>query len=304
MKKQDGFILLMVIAVLTAASAALAIASLSARLGAKEVSVSIDLAQSRAAGDAVLARAVLALNDTAPLYADGRPYHFSIHGINLTYWLVDTRGLIDLNGAKGKLLTDFFMDLGLSAPDAESMADATLDWRDKNDKARPRGAEARAYQNAGLPGPGNRRFVDVSELRGVLGMTAALYQAAAPYLTAGPGNRKPDPLTAPAPVLALLSLSAPKRDEILERRRNASTPLSRDAFTDTKEKSDADKNKPPEGRYLLMVEAELPSGTKQAMRLDFSTGPRPGEYAILSIRTLPFGEAAKIYETRAKDVNF
>ncbi|MDQ7017830.1 MAG: type II secretion system protein GspK [Robiginitomaculum sp.] len=304
MKKQDGFILLMVIAVLTAASAALAIASLSARLGAKEVGVTIDLAQARAASEAVLARSVLELNGTSPLYADGRPYHFAIHGINLTYWLVDTRGLIDLNGAKEKLLTAFFMQLGLNTPDAESMADTIADWRDKNDQERPRGAEARAYQNAGLPGPGNRRFIDVSELRGVLGMTAALYQAAAPYLTAGPGNSEPDPLSAPEPVLALLSLSATERDEILNRRRNASTPLSRDAFTDTKEKANADKAKTPEGRYLLMVEAELPSGTKQAMRLVFSTGPRPGEYAILSRRTLPFGEAAKIYETRAKDVNF
>ncbi len=304
MKKQDGFILLMVIAVLTAASAALAIASLSARLGAKEVGVTIDLAQARAASEAVLARSVLELNDASPLYADGRPYHFAIHGINLTYWLVDTRGLIDLNGAKKKLLTAFFMQLGLNAPDAESMADTIADWRDKNDKERPRGAEARAYQNAGLPGPGNRRFIDVSELRGVLGMTAELYQAAAPFLTAGPGNSEPDPLSAPEPVLALLPLSAAERDEILDRRRNASTPLSPDSFADTKEKADADKPKTPEGRYLLMVEAELPSGTKQAMRLVFSTGPRPGEYAILSRRTLPFGEAAQIYETRAKDVNF
>ncbi|PHS24166.1 MAG: hypothetical protein COA85_08690 [Robiginitomaculum sp.] len=304
MKKQDGFILLMVIAVLTAASAALAIASLSARLGAKEVSVSIDLAQARAASNAVLARSVLELNDATPLYADGRPYHFSIHGIDLTYWLVDTRGLIDLNGAKGKLLSDFFMHLGLSSPDAQSLADATIDWRDKDDRERPRGAEARAYQNADLPVPGNRKFMDVSEWRGVLGMNAKLYQAAAPYLTAGPGNSDPDPLSAPEPVLALLSLSAAKRDEILDRRRNASTPVSLNEFTDAKEKTDAKKTRIPEGRYLLMVEAELPSGTKQAMRLVFSTGPRPGEYAILSRRTLPFGKTAQIYETRAKDVNF
>ncbi|PHS23610.1 MAG: hypothetical protein COA84_10830 [Robiginitomaculum sp.] len=300
MNTQKGFILLMVIAVLTAASAALAIASFSARLGAKEVGVTIDLARAQSAADAVLARAALGLGEQKALYADGRPYKFIIDDVQMTYRLVNNRGLIDLNGAKGKLLTAFFIRLDLSRSDAEDMAAAILDWRDKNDRARQNGAESRAYQNAGLPPPGNRRFYDVSEMRGVLGMSAALYQAAAPYLTAGPGQSEPDPATAPALVLSLLDLSTAQRNEILDRRREGSAP----ALTQNSKPKKTEKQGKNQGSYRLLVESELPSGTKQAVQLVFSTGPRPGEYAILSRRTVPIGQGAQIYETKARDVNY
>lgn len=304
MKRQDGFILLMVVAVLTVASAALAIASLSVRLGAKDVGVTIDLAQTRAAANAVLARTVLGLEEEVPIYADGRPYTFAINDVDITYWLVDTRGLIDLNGADETLLASFFQALGQSIPDADSLAAAIADWRDADNEERTKGAEERDYENAGLPKPGNRAFVDVSEVRGVLGMNAALYKAAAPYLTAGSGIKKPDPLTAPELILDLLPLSPTERNEILDQRRDGGAPPSLDG-TEEKTKTDAPKTDPaPSGKFLILVEAELPSGTRQALRIVFATGPRPGEYAILSRRTLPFGEATKLYGSRADNVSF
>jgi len=300
MNNQKGFILLMVIAVLTAASAALAIASFSARLGAKEVGVTIDLARAQSAADAVLARAALGLGEQQALYADGRPYNFIIDDVRVTYRLVSHRGLIDLNGANEKLLTTFFIRLDLSRSDAQDMAARILDWRDKDDRAREGGAESRDYQNAGLPPPGNRKFLDVSEMRGVRGMTAALYQTAAPFLTAGPGHSEPDPATAPELVLSLLDLSAAQRNEILDRRREDVAP----ALAKKTEPKKAEKQGKIQGSYRLLVESALPGGTKQAVQLVFSTGPRPGEYAILSRRTVPIGQSAQIYETKAEDVSY
>jgi general secretion pathway protein K len=304
MKRQDGFILLMVIAVLTAASAALAIASFSARLGAKDVSVTIDLAKSRAASEAVLARTVLGLTENTPLYADGRPYRFAIDGMRLTYWLIDTRGLIDLNGADEELFAAFFSQLGLSDPDAEALGAAIADWRDKDDEARPRGAEARAYQNAGLPDPANRPFITVSEMRGVLGMNAELYRQAAPFFTAGKGQKTPDPLTAPAQILDILSISPAERSDILQSRINAGTPPTLDKPETGSKKPQKEKQQTQIIIYRLLIENDLPSGVQQSERLEFSTGPSPGEYAIVSRRTQPFGSAAKLYGPKADHVTF
>ncbi len=304
MKQENGFILLAVIAVLIAASAALVIASLSARLGAKEIGISVDLAQARSASEATLARAVLGLGETTPLYADGRPYEFAINDVYLEYWLIDTKGLIDLNGAGETLLSDFLVQLGQSGPDASALAAAIVDWRDTDDKARTGGAEEREYQNAGLPKPGNRVFFDVSEVRSVFGMDAQLYKAAAPYLFAGPGNKEPEAINAPLLVLDLLPITPVERDDILSRRRDTDTPFSPNAPSQDTEEPASTENSTAMGTYLLLVEAELPSGTRQAMQLVFSTGPNPGEYAILSRRTLPVGIAAEIYGPDQKNVTF
>ncbi len=304
MIKRDGFVLLMVIAVLTAASAALVIASLSARLSAREVSTNIDLAKAQAAVDTVVSRAILGLSEESPLYADGRPYRLLFNQVQITYFLVDTRGLIDLNGADQSLLFAFFSKLGLDRSDADALADAILDWRDKDDEAHTKGAEKRAYQNAGLAGPANRPFLDVSELRGILGMTAEVYRFAAPYFTAQNGNAKPDPLLAPPLILDILPISPVRRNEILQQRQDNSAPIDDTTDNeDTKVKS-SEKTEITTGNYLLFVEANLPNGTRQAMRLAFSTGPRPGEYAILSRRSLPVGMANQIYSPEIKNAAF
>ncbi len=303
MKRNNGFILLLVIAVLTAASATLALASLSARQNARGIRVSIDLAQISAAHDAVLARAILGLNQSVPLYADGRAYDFSIADINLTYRLINVRGLIDLNTANEELLSALFSELQLSRPEAEALAAAIADWRDTDNTARNNGGEKPAYQNANLQGPGNRPFVDVSELRGVLGMDASLYHAAAPFLTTHSTMEKPDAQIAPPLVLGLLSLSNAERNDILDRRRAGEQPSQADTKSSARTKAGKDAAVIG-GTYILLIEATQPGGTQQALRLVFSTGPRPGEYAILSRRPLSMGAAAQLYGQKLQDVTF
>lgn len=304
MSNRRGFILLLVVVVLIGAAAVLSVTSLSVRLQAMDISTSADLAQIRAAGNAVLARAVLGLDDDPPLYPDGRQYSFAINGVQANYRIIDTSGLVDLNGAEVPLLAALFERLGQSAPDAEALAAAIIDWRDPDDEPQERGAEKRAYRSAGLPEPGNRPFLDVSEARGVLGMNAVLYAAAAPYLTAGKGRKTPAAQFAPPLVLDILDVDPAKRRDILERRRagepltDENAAIARPARAATKLKSN------PAGRYILLVEAHRPGGAQSAMRINFSTGPRPGDYAILSWRTEPYGRADALYDAGSQDVAF
>lgn len=52
----------------------------------------------------------------------------------------------------------------------DSVADAVLDWRDKDTLARPHGAEATYYRSQALPPPRNGSFAAVEELRYVRGI--------------------------------------------------------------------------------------------------------------------------------------
>jgi len=79
-------------------------------------------------------------------------------------------GRIDLNTADENLIYAFFAANGWELKAARAMAARIADWKDADDEARENGAEAAAYQAAGLPyGPRNGPFEVTDELRQVLG---------------------------------------------------------------------------------------------------------------------------------------
>ncbi len=292
MNHRRGFILLLVVVVLIAAAAVLSVTSLAVRLQARASGISAALAKIGAASDAVLARAVLGLDDAPPLYPDGRPYSFVINDVQSDYRIIKTSGLIDLNGADESLLAALFERLGQSPSSAKALAAAIADWRDTDDNPREGGAEKRAYRNAGLPEPGDRPFLDVSEARNVLGMNAALFAAAAPYLDAGKGRKSPEPKYAPPLLLEVLDIDPAQRRDILDRRQAGDPPPGEDRAAGDAGKA---KTKGP-GRYVLLVKSRIPGGARAARRILFSTGPRPGSYAILSWRALPYDSADALYD--------
>ncbi len=310
MRRERGFILLAVIAVLTLAAAALAMVSLAARLGAKEVSISVDLAQAKTAREAVLARAVFGLSQDA-IYADGRAFTHGINGIELEYRVLDARGLIDLNRAPEALLADFLAQFLPNTTQAASLAAAIADWRDEDDEERQDGAEKRRYENADLPGPANQAFVHVSEARRVIGMDAALFAAIAPYLVitgnADDGDTLPDPVYAPAPILEILDISPVRREEIWSARRDGAPPSTAQKQTvggETAEDDDSHTANSIARRFLLTVETRNLGGTRTAEHFTFATGPALGEYAILSRRADTVGMAARLYGMDPKNDDF
>ncbi len=134
--------------------------------------------------------------------------------------------------------------LPLDAPDeavlqqlleAPARVDALLDWQDPDEQPRPHGAERPAYAAAGLPGPANRPFSAVGELRDVLGFAGADSTWLEQMFSVG-GTGRIDLATASSAVLdALPWFTASDRAIILATRR-AGTPIA--DWSDLLERSD------------------------------------------------------------------
>jgi hypothetical protein len=85
--------------------------------------------------------------------------------------ITDQARKIDVNRASAQQLAEGFAALGFSAEEAATLAARTIDWRDPDDRAQPRGAEAADYADAGLLSiPRNDRFVSLDEVGTVIGL--------------------------------------------------------------------------------------------------------------------------------------
>ncbi len=167
-------------------------------------------AQWYAAGAETLARAHIGRLMTAgpartplePVW-NGRPMRFPIDGGTLTATVTDGQACFNLNSlvfgfgedlTARPLGTVQFLALGraVGAPDSRmrAVADALTDWLDADTAPLPLGAEDGAY--AGLARPyrtGGVMLAEVSELRAVKGVDAALYRRLRPWVCALPTTR-------------------------------------------------------------------------------------------------------------------
>lgn len=147
---------------------------------------------------------------------DGRVYRVEFEDARLELRIVDETGKVDLNAATPDLLAGLLHALGVPAARAQALAGAILDFRDSDDLLNAAGgAEDREYAAAGLPyGAKDGGIVAVAELQQVLGMDAAIYDRARPYLTVHSGQVRPNEQFAPEPVLRGMGL-APERVALL-----------------------------------------------------------------------------------------
>ncbi len=99
--------------------------------------------------------------------------------------LRDVGAALNLNEATEEILRQFFTQgLDLDYAEADQIAQAILDWRDEDELPRINGAEREEYlDEEALVLPPNRDFLDVDELRHVMGITPEIYIRAAPHLT-------------------------------------------------------------------------------------------------------------------------
>ncbi len=132
----------------------------------------------------------------------------------------DVGGLVDLNGADKALLAGLIATIGGDADAARQLADRIVDFRDRDDRPQPSGAEDADYRDAGLAhdakdGP----FERVDEVRQILGMPPALATRLLPYLTVHSASHGVDPRVAPATVLAAVpGLGEAVRNRVLSAR--------------------------------------------------------------------------------------
>lgn len=81
---------------------------------------------------------------------------------------------VDVNVADAEQVRATLLAAGVVAPQADSMTDALLDWRDPDDIPRPLGAERDWYAARGLFTPRNGRIADIRELRRIRGFNATV----------------------------------------------------------------------------------------------------------------------------------
>ncbi|MCB1773541.1 MAG: general secretion pathway protein GspK [Gammaproteobacteria bacterium] len=186
MRPQRGFALLLVIWALVL------LLSLATGFGyavRHELRFGSDLSDSvkaEAASLAALHQAILALgttDDETRWQPDSAARVFTWPQGTVTVKVISENGRIDINGAPVELLRGLFEQL-LPDHDAAALADAVLDWRDRDDNPQPFGAEESEYLAAGYAyAPMNQPFGSTSELSQVFGFDRETTEIVQPYLT-------------------------------------------------------------------------------------------------------------------------
>jgi general secretion pathway protein K len=186
MRGQAGVALVAVVTFLAAMAIIAAGVVGAARTAATSASRATLRAQAQAAVESGVDHAIAALVNAqgfAPAIVS-KPETVTAGGFRVVVSARPERAKVDLNHADGNLLAILFRAGGADADRASQLADAVEDWRDGDDLVRPKGAERRAYEDAGRAyGPANRFFTNPDELRLVLGMTARLYDCVRPQVT-------------------------------------------------------------------------------------------------------------------------
>lgn len=205
---QKGVALIAVIWVMALLSLIAASFTLQTRTQINLARNAVDNAEARAHADAGINLAILELlnaNAETSLPLNGTPVERTYKGSRLTLRVQDESGLIDINKARPQLLSALFISAGLNRDEAETLADAVADYRDTDSLKRLKGAEDEDYHRAGRAlGAADKPFATVDELRRVLGMTEAIYDAVKDAATVHSRRRAPDKTTAPPLVLATL----------------------------------------------------------------------------------------------------
>lgn len=148
------------------------------------------ITQARTLADAAIETGIAQLlGGTGSVPLNGQPLRLAIAGRNVELSIRNSLSLLDINQASEENLRAFLQ--GLQVPDSQLMplVDAIADWRDADDLRRLNGAEYGDYVKAGRRNhPRNRRFDRVDELKHVVGMTPALFDRIAPYVTVHGGG--------------------------------------------------------------------------------------------------------------------
>ena len=197
-RKDDGFALIIVLWTLVLLTV---IATQIAATGRSEARLAANLrgaAVAQAAADGCVFEAIQRLlGDPAGLWPpDPAPRAMARPGAQAVIRLSSEDGKIDLNSAPPEVLAALLRAVGVDRIQALALALDIALWRFPSVRTTER---IPAYQQAGLAyGPPGEPFQTLSELRLVLGMTAAIYERLLPHVTVfhdgEPDLRAADPI--------------------------------------------------------------------------------------------------------------
>lgn len=155
----------------------------------------IERARLLAAADAGVALAVhgLQLKDASRRWTiDGKVRRETFDGIMLDIVIEDERGKIALNLINKDEVARMFSEFGLTGVEHETAVDGFMDWRDRDDDPRPRGAEFESYRSKRIK-PRNGDLRSIGELALISGVGPDLARRIAPFATVNFGSGAFDP---------------------------------------------------------------------------------------------------------------
>ncbi len=164
-----------------------------------------ETAAARGIADAGVSLALLGILDPSldsQWRADGRQRVFAYGGGSIRVTVQDEAGKVDLNMAPPELLAGLLRTVGAADVDAAAVLQAIIDRRQTQSGGAPGGRRRNLPALAGSSPDSAFRTID--ELRLLPGMTRALYDRLAPFVTIYSGAADIDPLTAPPEVLRSL----------------------------------------------------------------------------------------------------
>lgn len=185
-RNHAGFALVVVLWLLLMLSLVAAIMMEKARSDRQFVADNSDLIESRAMADGGVNRAILSLvnrQDPEVWRLDGTTHAVKLFDHDIQVQVESESGKIDLNAASAELLRGLFRSQGLGPSEASDLAEQIIAWRTPTEIGMPDTA-ANPYQEAGRPyTPRHGPFLNVDELRLVIGMTDDLQKRVAPLIT-------------------------------------------------------------------------------------------------------------------------
>jgi general secretion pathway protein K len=221
--RQQGMALVMVLWVISLMTIMAGSFALSTQREAGILSHAHERAKAQALADGGVNYAMMMLSLPDPKLrwqADGTPYLWQVDGARVSIRIMDEGGKVDVNAAQEQTLKTVFKFLAGNEELAEQLSDAIMDWRDPDDLKRTHGAEAEDYQSRRMQAPPqNRNFLILDEVRGVMGVTPALYRKMESWFTLYTGTDGLNPAKASREVLmALMGGDAAAVDSYIQQR--------------------------------------------------------------------------------------
>jgi len=131
-------------------------------------------------------------------------YELNYAGKKIRILIADESGKISINYADKQQLQQLLGFIPVEEATADSLSDAIIDWRDKDDLMADNGAEKQQYINAGFKYvPRNDLFNSVEELQMVMGMTPEIYQQLENMISVYTKKPEINPATASRAVLLM-----------------------------------------------------------------------------------------------------
>lgn len=135
---------------------------------------------------------------------DGETRTIQYDGMQIAVRVRSETGRIDLNRAPRQVIVGLIEQLAPER-DPQALADAMIDWRDRDDRRSEYGAEQDDYRNAGRGyTPPNQPFRSIHELGQVLGFDAELARLMRPYVSVHSQRPRINAMSAEAVVLAAI----------------------------------------------------------------------------------------------------